>query len=149
MHLTAAATLLFLGKALASPVDIEERQTSCPNIHVFGARETTAPVGYGTAGGKSPRKSNGRLNAHIVPSCRQPDSQRTPRSHCRGNRLPSMRWTSFMWRSELRQLRIGRDESCGCCRKCFQHQVPRYSLGARWILSGMFFDIHLSSLSLD
>lgn len=52
MHLTAAATLLLLGKALASPIEVEERQTSCPNIHVFGARETTAPAGYGTAGGK-------------------------------------------------------------------------------------------------
>ncbi|KAK0106563.1 1 carbohydrate esterase [Cadophora gregata f. sp. sojae] len=50
MYLTAAATLLLLGKALASPIEVEERQTSCPNIHVFGARETTAPAGYGTAG---------------------------------------------------------------------------------------------------
>jgi acetylxylan esterase len=29
--------------------EVEERQ-SCPNIHVFGARETTAAPGYGTAG---------------------------------------------------------------------------------------------------
>ncbi|KAH7360299.1 putative acetyl xylan esterase [Rhexocercosporidium sp. MPI-PUGE-AT-0058] len=50
MHFTSAATLLFLGKAFASPIEIEERQSSCPNIHVFGARETTAPAGYGTAG---------------------------------------------------------------------------------------------------
>jgi acetylxylan esterase len=28
---------------------IEQRQ-SCPAIHIFGARETTAPAGYGTAG---------------------------------------------------------------------------------------------------
>ncbi|RDW89258.1 hypothetical protein BP6252_01290 [Coleophoma cylindrospora] len=38
---------------MASPLDsapsLEPRQ-SCPNIHVFGARETTAPAGYGTAG---------------------------------------------------------------------------------------------------
>ncbi|KAI1322542.1 cutinase-domain-containing protein [Xylariaceae sp. FL0255] len=31
-------------------VDIEERQ-SCPSVYIFGARETTAPAGYGTAGG--------------------------------------------------------------------------------------------------
>ncbi|CZS90052.1 probable acetyl xylan esterase (Axe1) [Rhynchosporium agropyri] len=50
MYLATATTLLFMGKALASPLDIEERQSNCPNIHIFGARETTAPVGYGTAG---------------------------------------------------------------------------------------------------
>lgn len=44
--LTAA---LLLAKALASPVDLEGRQSSCPNVHVFGARETTAPAGYGTS----------------------------------------------------------------------------------------------------
>ncbi|EKD21073.1 acetylxylan esterase precursor [Drepanopeziza brunnea f. sp. 'multigermtubi' MB_m1] len=49
MQLTsAAAATLFLGRALASPVDIEERQ-SCPEIHVFGARETTVSPGLGTA----------------------------------------------------------------------------------------------------
>lgn len=43
--------LFFLGLSTASPVElVEERQSSCPNIHVFGARETTAPAGYGTAG---------------------------------------------------------------------------------------------------
>ena len=48
--LWTAATLLLLGRALASPVgELAERQ-SCPAIHVFGARETTAPPGYGTAG---------------------------------------------------------------------------------------------------
>ncbi|KAF5312248.1 hypothetical protein D9619_002760 [Psilocybe cf. subviscida] len=37
-------------KAFANEdVDLEARQ-SCPGIHVFGARETTAPAGYGTAG---------------------------------------------------------------------------------------------------
>jgi acetylxylan esterase len=34
----------------ASPAEIAERQ-SCPSIYVFGARETTASPGYGTAGG--------------------------------------------------------------------------------------------------
>lgn len=52
MFLTAA-TLFLLCHALASPAplsQLEERQSNCPNIHVFGARETTAPPGYGTAG---------------------------------------------------------------------------------------------------
>ena len=45
------AALLLLGRTSAVPFDaLEERQTSCPEIHVFGARETTAPPGYGTAG---------------------------------------------------------------------------------------------------
>lgn len=34
--------------AFASPVDLQKR--ACPNIHVFGARETTASPGYGSAG---------------------------------------------------------------------------------------------------
>lgn len=47
-------SLLSLSACLtsASPVvspELEERQ-SCPQIHIFGARETTAPPGYGTAG---------------------------------------------------------------------------------------------------
>lgn len=44
--------LLAAAGALASPMaepELMERQ-SCPNVHVFGARETTAPAGYGTAG---------------------------------------------------------------------------------------------------
>lgn len=43
----AAASLFLLGSSSASP--LQSRQ-SCPAIHVFGARETTAPPGYGTAG---------------------------------------------------------------------------------------------------
>ena len=35
--------LLLLGASLAAA-------QSCPQVHVFGARETTAPPGYGTAG---------------------------------------------------------------------------------------------------
>jgi acetylxylan esterase len=42
-----AAASLAVSPALGNP--IQERQ-SCPNIHVFGARETTAPAGYGSAG---------------------------------------------------------------------------------------------------
>jgi acetylxylan esterase len=44
-----AILVMAMGLTLASPVEVEERQ-SCPNIHVFGARETTASPGYGTAG---------------------------------------------------------------------------------------------------
>ncbi|KAL4897337.1 cutinase [Aspergillus ambiguus] len=40
---------LLVGSALAAPGEPAKRQ-SCPNIHVFGARETTAPAGFGTAG---------------------------------------------------------------------------------------------------
>ena len=50
MKVTAAAALSIVGLAAANPVEIAERQ-SCPKVYVFGARETTAPAGYGTAGG--------------------------------------------------------------------------------------------------
>jgi acetylxylan esterase len=30
-------------------IPLEQRQ-ACPNVHVFGARETTVPSGYGSAG---------------------------------------------------------------------------------------------------
>lgn len=33
----------------ATPVDIEARQSSCPGVHVFGARETTVSPGYGSS----------------------------------------------------------------------------------------------------
>ncbi|KAK4655210.1 hypothetical protein QC762_300380 [Podospora pseudocomata] len=36
--------------AIANPVELTERQ-SCPPIHIFGARETTVPQGYGTSQG--------------------------------------------------------------------------------------------------
>ncbi|CEL11597.1 Putative Acetylxylan esterase [Aspergillus calidoustus] len=45
MHLKTLS-LLLLGQALATP--LETRQ-SCPQIHVFGARETTASPGYGSS----------------------------------------------------------------------------------------------------
>jgi acetylxylan esterase len=47
--LTKAAILLVLAHALALPTGLVERQ-GCPNIHIFGARETTAPAGFGSAG---------------------------------------------------------------------------------------------------
>lgn len=33
----------------ATPVELEERQSSCPGVHVFGARETTVSPGYGSS----------------------------------------------------------------------------------------------------
>ncbi|KAL5357700.1 cutinase-domain-containing protein [Aspergillus floccosus] len=42
------AILPFLGHALASDLPVEKRQ-SCPAVHVFGARETTASPGYGSS----------------------------------------------------------------------------------------------------
>ncbi|KAF2470658.1 cutinase [Lindgomyces ingoldianus] len=50
MKVTAAAAISLASLVAASPVEITERQ-SCPKVHIFGARETTAPAGYGTAGG--------------------------------------------------------------------------------------------------
>lgn len=48
MHALTATLLLATG-ALARAPNVP-RQSSCPPIHVFGARETTAPAGMGTAG---------------------------------------------------------------------------------------------------
>jgi len=46
----AAAAAVLLAHCGASPLAaLEERQSSCPNVHVFGARETTAPAGYGSS----------------------------------------------------------------------------------------------------
>jgi hypothetical protein len=40
------------GLAVANPVDVDiEARQSCPGVYVFGARETTAPPGYGTSQG--------------------------------------------------------------------------------------------------
>ena len=44
-----SAAVLLLGATLAFASAIEERQ-ACPDIHIFGARETTAPAGYGSSG---------------------------------------------------------------------------------------------------
>jgi acetylxylan esterase len=45
---SAAAFLAVAPVAMGGPVAMEKR--ACPNIHIFGARETTAPAGYGSAG---------------------------------------------------------------------------------------------------
>lgn len=50
MKVSAVAIPVLAGLASAGPVDIEARQ-SCPGVHIFGARETTAPAGYGTSQG--------------------------------------------------------------------------------------------------
>ncbi|TGJ86990.1 hypothetical protein E0Z10_g1731 [Xylaria hypoxylon] len=50
MKATILAPILAAASVRASPAEIAERQ-SCPDIYVFGARETTVSPGYGTAGG--------------------------------------------------------------------------------------------------
>ncbi|KAI0805595.1 cutinase-domain-containing protein [Xylaria sp. FL0064] len=50
MKATLFAPILAAAGVHASPAEIAERQ-SCPDIYVFGARETTVGPGYGTAGG--------------------------------------------------------------------------------------------------
>lgn len=50
MKVTAAAALSLAGLVAANPVELAERQ-NCPKVYVFGARETTAPAGYGTSQG--------------------------------------------------------------------------------------------------
>jgi acetylxylan esterase len=42
-----ATALLLAGGAIAAPAP--EKRANCPPIHVFGARETTAPAGYGSS----------------------------------------------------------------------------------------------------
>ncbi|KAH8902271.1 acetylxylan esterase precursor [Coniochaeta sp. PMI_546] len=42
---------LLASLAQSAPSDIQERQSSCPKVHVYGARETTVPQGYGTSQG--------------------------------------------------------------------------------------------------
>ncbi|ORY57582.1 acetylxylan esterase [Pseudomassariella vexata] len=48
----ASVLPVLTGFAASNPLEpLEERQSACPNIHVFGARETTVPQGYGTSQG--------------------------------------------------------------------------------------------------
>lgn len=51
--LVPAAILFLLGLASTSPIELLEKREiqarACPDIHVFGARETTVPPGYGTS----------------------------------------------------------------------------------------------------
>ncbi|GAW14231.1 hypothetical protein ANO14919_036300 [Xylariales sp. No.14919] len=46
----STAAVLPILAAVASAKPVQQRQ-SCPGVYVFGARETTAPAGYGTSGG--------------------------------------------------------------------------------------------------
>ncbi|KAI0858208.1 cutinase-domain-containing protein [Xylaria cubensis] len=51
MKAAIIAPIIAAAGVTASPSsEIAERQ-SCPGVYIFGARETTAPPGYGTAGG--------------------------------------------------------------------------------------------------
>ncbi|TKA73707.1 hypothetical protein B0A55_05476 [Friedmanniomyces simplex] len=47
MFTKAAALVVLATQVFAAPIELEQRQ-SCPKIHIFGARETTASPGYGS-----------------------------------------------------------------------------------------------------
>ena len=48
MLISAVFLLLAIG-ALATPISEIVKRQSCPDIHIFGARETTAAAGYGSS----------------------------------------------------------------------------------------------------
>ncbi|KAL2267963.1 hypothetical protein VTJ83DRAFT_5240 [Remersonia thermophila] len=50
MKASIVALPALAGLISANPVDVKPRQ-SCPPVHIFGARETTVPPGYGTSQG--------------------------------------------------------------------------------------------------
>nr|OQO14599.1 Acetylxylan esterase 2 [Rachicladosporium sp. CCFEE 5018]OQO22420.1 Acetylxylan esterase 2 [Rachicladosporium sp. CCFEE 5018] len=50
MYTTALITALLSATAFAAPVEQQLEKRACPGIHIFGARETTASPGYGSAG---------------------------------------------------------------------------------------------------
>src|SRR5688572_10245319 len=75
MKVAAVAVPLLAGLAQSTPLEqqnLEVRQ-SCPAVHVFGARETTVPQGYGTSQGlvdMVTRAYSGSTKAAIVyPAC--------------------------------------------------------------------------------
>lgn len=49
MHLTSSLITAAALTASVQSTPLQERQ-SCPGVHISGARETTAPAGYGSAG---------------------------------------------------------------------------------------------------
>ncbi|KAJ5458318.1 hypothetical protein N7475_009706 [Penicillium sp. IBT 31633x] len=52
---------LLAGSALAVPLEVDiEKRITCPGVHIFGARETTAAAGYGS----SNTVVNGLLSAY-------------------------------------------------------------------------------------
>ncbi|KAH8157995.1 hypothetical protein CIB48_g10245 [Xylaria polymorpha] len=70
MKSTTAVLPILAAIATANPV--EQRQ-ACPGVYVFGARETTAPAGYGTAGGLvsmvTAAYANSQSSAITYPAC--------------------------------------------------------------------------------
>src|SRR6187549_719807 len=69
----AVAVLPILaGLVSSTPFDLESRQ-SCPKVHVFGARETTVPQGYGTSQGLvnmvTQAYSGATAEAIVYPAC--------------------------------------------------------------------------------
>lgn len=50
MKIATAAAAISISMVAANPVELVGRQ-ACPKVYVFGARETTAPAGYGTSQG--------------------------------------------------------------------------------------------------
>ncbi|KZL76316.1 acetyl xylan esterase (cutinase), partial [Colletotrichum tofieldiae] len=75
--LSSVGIALLLGQALASPHSLQhlrQRQgNDCPPIHIFGARETTAPPGFGAAAkivDDLTKANQGATNEPIVyPAC--------------------------------------------------------------------------------
>ena len=70
---TTSLLPLLASLASASPLaDLNTRQ-SCPGVYVFGARETTAPAGYGTSGGLVNQVvaaySGAQSSAIVYPAC--------------------------------------------------------------------------------
>ena len=49
MHLSIAVAFCSLCTTSVFGGPLIQKRASCPNIHVFGARETTAPAGYGSS----------------------------------------------------------------------------------------------------
>ncbi|KAH9884995.1 cutinase [Xylariomycetidae sp. FL2044] len=68
----ATALPLLAGLASSNPLEIQERQ-SCPEVYVFGARETTAAQGFGTAAGLvnmvTAAYPNSQSEAIVYPAC--------------------------------------------------------------------------------
>ena len=112
---------------LAAPFDFVKRQ-SCPQIHVFGARETTASPGYGSAGSVV----QAILNSHSGATAEASSDKRSLHEQSgvltirAGNRLPSL-WLESHVLSVSRscqsekieaetwtfQIGSGRQRSCG------------------------------------
>lgn len=73
MKFSALALLPLALTAFASPVENVEKRQNCPSVHIFGARETTAPAGYGSAGSVVQRiqraKSGATAEAINYPAC--------------------------------------------------------------------------------